>query len=74
MVPPPGHGPQRGASILWISSQVLPLDGMPLDLPPKPRDCQGAAVRGRGHPGPQGKLEATRDETHQCGLLSTKVQ
>ena len=58
MVPPARHGPQRGACLLWIPSQVLTSTRMPLGLLPRPRDYLGATVRGRSHPGPQGEPEA----------------
>ena len=37
---------------------------MPLGLLPRPRDCLGVTVQGRSHSGPQGELEAHREETH----------
>ena len=74
MVPPARHGPQRGACHLWILDQDTTSTGMPLGLLPRPRDCLGATVQGRSHPGPQGELEAHQEETHQCGFLSAEVQ
>ena len=74
MVPPARHGPQRGACLLWIPSQVPTLTRKPLGLLPRPRDYLGATVRGRSHPGHQGEPEACREETHRCGLLSAEVQ
>ena len=64
MVPPPRHGPQRGVCLLWIPSQVLTSTWKPLGLFPQPRDCLGATIRGRNHPGPQGEPEARREEMH----------
>ena len=58
MVPPARHGPQRGACLLWIPSQVLTPTQKPLGLLPKPQDCLGAMIRGRSHPGSQGEPEA----------------
>ena len=46
---------------------------VPLGLLPGPRDCLGATVRGRSHPGPQGEPEAHREETHRCIFLSAEV-
>ena len=64
MVPLARHGPQRGACLLWIPSQVLTLTRKPLGLLPKPWDCLGAMVRGCSHPGPQGEPEAHGEEMH----------
>ena len=64
MVPSARHGPQRGACLLWIPSQVLTLTWMSLGQLPQPQDCLGATVRGRSHPGPQGEPEAHREEMH----------
>ena len=74
MVPLPRHGPQRGACLLWIPSQVSTLTREPLGLLPQPRDCLGATIRGRNHPGPQGEPEAHQEETHQGGYFSGEVQ
>ena len=38
----------------------------PLGLLPQPRDCLGAALQGRGNPGPQGEPEAPRDEANKA--------
>ena len=62
IVPPTRYGPQRGACLLWVTSQVLTLTREPLGLLPWPRDCLGATIRGCGHAGPQRKPEAHRDE------------
>ena len=72
MVPPARHGPQRGACLLWIPSQVLTSTQTPLGLLPRPLDYLGATVRGRSHPGPQGEPEACQEETHRCGFLSQR--
>ena len=74
MVPPTRHGPQRGARLLWIPSQVPTSTRMPLGLCPRPWDYLGATVQGRSHPGPQGELAAHREEMHRCGFLSAEVQ
>ena len=74
MVPLARHGPQRGACLLWIPSQVLTSTRMPLGLLPRPWDYLEATVRGHSHPGPQGEPEARRDEMHRCGFLSAEVQ
>ena len=74
MVPPTRHGPQRGACLLWIPSQVPTSTRTPLGLLPRPRDYLGATVRGRSHPGPQGEPAARREEMYQCGFLSAEVQ
>ena len=74
MVPLARHGPQRVACLLWIPSQVPTLTLMPLGLLPRPRDCLGTTVQGRSHPGPQGELEAPREEMHRCSFLSAEVQ
>ena len=74
MVPLARHGPQLGACLLWIPSQVPTSTWTPLGLLPRPRDYLGATVRGRSHPGPQGEPEARREETHQCGFLFAEVQ
>ena len=58
MVPPARHGPQRGACRLWILGQDMTPSQVPLGLLPGPRNCLGATVRGRSHPGPQGESEA----------------
>ena len=64
MVPPPRHGPQRGACLLWIPSPVPTSTRTSLGLLPQPRDCLGATIRGCSHPGPQGEPEARREEAH----------
>ena len=74
MVPPARHGPQRGACLLWIPSQVPTSTRTPLGLLPRPRDCLGATVQGRSQPGPQGEPEARREEMHRCRFLSAEVQ
>ena len=74
MVPPARHGPQRGACLLWIPSQVPTSTQMPFGLLPRPRDYWGATVRGHSHPGHQGEPEACREEMHRRGLLSVEVQ
>ena len=74
MVPPARHGPQRGVCLLWIPSQVTTSARTPLGLLPRPRDCLGATVRGRSHPGPQGEPKAHGEEAHRCGFLSVEVQ
>ena len=63
MVPPPRHGPQRGAC-LWIPSQVLTSTQKPLGLLPQPWYCLGATIQGCNHPGPQGEPEAHQEEMH----------
>ena len=73
MVPPTGHGPQRGACLLWVPSQVPAPARKPFGLLPQPWDFLGATVRGRSHPGPQGEPEARREEVRRCGLLSEEV-
>ena len=73
MVPPAGHGPQRGACLLWVPSQVPTLARKPFGLLPQPRDLLGATVRGRGYPGPQGEPETRREEACQCDFLSEEV-
>ena len=57
MVPPPGHGPQRGACLLRVPSQVPTPARKPFVLLPQPWDFLGATVQGHGHPGPQGEPE-----------------
>ena len=74
MVPPARHGPQQGACLLWIPSQVPTSTRTPLGLLPRPQDYLGATVQGRSHPGPQGEPEAHQEETHRCGFLSAEVQ
>ena len=74
MVPLTRHGPQHGACLLWIPSQVPTSTRMPLGLLPRPRDYLGATVRGRSHRGPQGETAAHREEMHRCGFLSVEVQ
>ena len=64
MVPPARHGSQQGACCLWILDQDTTSTRMPLGLLPRPRDCLGATVQGRSHPGPQGEPEAHREEMH----------
>ena len=44
MVLPTRHGPQQGACLLWIPSQVPTLTRTPLGLLPRPRDYLGATV------------------------------
>ena len=61
-MPPAGYGHQQGACLLWIPSQVLTPSWKPLGLLPQPRNCLGATIQGRGHPGPQGEPEAHRAE------------
>ena len=73
MVPPTGHGPQRGAHLIWVPSQVLTLARKPFGLLPQPQDFLEATVRGCSHPGPQGEPEACREEGHRCSLLSEEV-
>ena len=58
MVPPARHGPQQGACLLWIPSQVPTLTRKPPGLLPKSWDYLGATVQGRSHPGHQGEPEA----------------
>ena len=58
MVPPARHGPQRGACLLWIPSQVLTSTWTPLGLLPRPQDYLGATVQGCSHLGPQEEPEA----------------
>ena len=74
MVPPTRHGPQQGACLLWIPSQIPTLTRTPLGLLPRPQDYLRATVRGRSHPGPQGEPEAHQEEMHRCGFLSAEVQ
>ena len=74
MVPPTRHGPQRGACLLWIPSQVPTSTRMPLGLLPRPQDYLGATVQGRSYPGPQGEPVAHQEEMHRCGFLSAEVQ
>ena len=49
MVPPARRGPQRGARLLWIPSQVPASTQKPLGLLPRPWDYLGATVRGCSH-------------------------
>ena len=73
MVPPTGHGPQQGAYLLWVPSQVPTPARKPVGLLPQPWDLLGATVRGRGHPGPQGEPETHQEEACRCDLLSEEV-
>ena len=68
-----GHGPQRGACLLQVPSQVLTPARKPSGLLPQPRDFLGATVQGCGHPGSQGEPETHQQEAHQCDLLSEEM-
>ena len=64
IVPLAGYGPQRGARLLWVTSEVPTSAREPLGLLPQPQDCLGAVIQGRGYSGPQRKPETHQDEVH----------